>query len=80
MEAWIIMSNKLRSGRSEDDLMIRSICKVLYIKTKSTTYHSHFKPNVILVVTSAAAQGKQIKAVPLTMVYAPPYQRLQVTG
>jgi len=29
--------------------------------------------DVILVVTSATAQGKQIKAVPLTMVHAPPY-------
>jgi len=43
-------------------------------------YHGHFKPDVILVVTSATAQGKQIKAVPLTMVHAPTYHRLQVAG
>src|SRR5882762_1822636 len=36
-------------------------------------YHSHFKPDVILIVTSATTQGKQIKAVPLTMVHAPSY-------
>src|SRR6267378_927886 len=34
-------------------------------------YHGHFKPDVISVVTSATAQGKQIKAIPLTMVHAP---------
>jgi len=36
------------------------------------SYHGHFKPDVILVIASATAQGKQIKAVPLTMVHAPP--------
>src|SRR6267143_5336011 len=43
------------------------------IITAFTFYHSHSKPNVILVVTSATAQGKQIKAVPLTMAHAPSY-------
>ena len=43
------------------------------IITAFTFYHSHSKPNVILVVTSATAQGKQIKAVPLTMAHVPSY-------
>ena len=44
------------------------------------TYHGHFKPDVILVITSATTQGKQIKAAPLTMVHAPTYHWLQVAG